>query len=44
MPTLAIAIFAALFAIATLRNIHLGVLMIPAACAAGVWRACRFGT
>ena len=29
----------AVFAIATLRNIHLGVLMIPAACAAGVWLA-----
>ena len=39
MPTLAIAIFVALFAIATLRNIHLGVLMIPAACAVGVWLA-----
>ena len=36
-PTLAIAIFVALFAIATFRNIHLGVLMIPAACAVGVW-------
>ena len=39
MPTLAIAIFVALFAIATLRNVHLGVLMIPAACAVGVWLA-----
>ena len=39
MPTLAIAIFVALFAVATLRNIHLGVLMIPAACAVGVWLA-----
>ena len=39
MPTLAIAIFVAVFAIATLRNIHLGVLMIPAACAVGVWLA-----
>ena len=39
MPTLAIAIFVALFAIATFRNIHLGVLMIPAACAVGVWLA-----
>jgi di/tricarboxylate transporter len=36
VPTLAIAIFVAVFAIATLRNIHLGVLMIPAACAVGV--------
>ena len=39
MPTLAIAIFVALFAIGTFRNIHLGVLMIPAAGAAGVWLA-----
>ena len=31
MPTIAIAIFIAVFAIATFRNIHLGVLMIPAA-------------
>jgi di/tricarboxylate transporter len=36
MPTLAIAIFVAVFAIATFRNIHLGVLMFPAACAVGV--------
>ena len=36
MPVLAIAIFVAVFAIATLRNIHLGVLMFPAACAVGV--------
>ena len=39
MPTLAIAIFIGLFAVATLRNIHLGVLMFPAACAVGVWLA-----
>ena len=39
MPTLAIAIFVAVFPIATLRHIHLGVLMIPAACAVGVWLA-----
>jgi di/tricarboxylate transporter len=39
MPTLAIAIFVGVFAIATLRNIHLGVLMLPAACAVGVWLA-----
>ena len=39
MPTLAIAIFVAVFAIATLRNIHLGVLMVPAAVAVGVWLA-----
>ena len=31
MPTLAIAIFVAVFAIATFRSIHLGVLMLPAA-------------
>jgi di/tricarboxylate transporter len=36
MPTLAIAIFVAVFAIATLRSIHLGVLMLPAAVAVGV--------
>lgn len=35
MPTLAMAIFVAVFAIATLRNIHLGVLMLPAAVAVG---------
>src|SRR5687767_13205289 len=39
MPTLAIAIFVAVFAIATLRNIHLGVLMLPAAVAVGIWLA-----
>jgi di/tricarboxylate transporter len=39
MPTLAIAIFVAVFAIATFRNIHLGVLLFPAACAVGVWLA-----
>ena len=39
MPTLAIAIFIGLFAVATLRHIHLGVLMLPAACAVGVWLA-----
>jgi di/tricarboxylate transporter len=39
MPTLAIAIFVAVFAIATFRNIHLGILMLPAACAVGVWLA-----
>ena len=39
MPTLAIVIFAAVFIIATIRNIHLGVLMIPTACAVGVWLA-----
>ena len=39
MPILAVVIFVALFAIATIRNIHFGVLMIPAACAVGVWLA-----
>jgi di/tricarboxylate transporter len=39
MATLAIAIFVAVFAIPTFRNIHLGVLMLPAACAVGVWLA-----
>src|SRR5688572_22050054 len=39
MPTLAIAIFVAVFAIATLRTIHLGALMLPVACAVGVWLA-----
>ena len=38
-PVLAIAIFVAVFAIATFRNIHLGVLMFPAAAAVGVWLA-----
>ncbi len=38
-PALAIVIFAAVFAVATFRNIHLGVLMIPAAVAVGVWMA-----
>ena len=33
---LAIAIFIAVFAIATWRDVHLGVLMFPAACAVGV--------
>jgi di/tricarboxylate transporter len=39
MPTLAIAIFVTVFAVATIRNIHLGVLMLPAAVAVGVWLA-----
>lgn len=39
MPTVAIAIFVAVFAIATFRNIHLGVLMLPAAFAVGIWLA-----
>ena len=35
-PLLAITIFVAVFAIATLRNVHLGILMFPAACAVGI--------
>ena len=35
-PVLAIAIFIALFAVATVRGVHLGILMFPAACAVGV--------
>jgi len=35
-PILAVAIFVALFAVATLRNVHLGILMFPAACAVGI--------
>ena len=38
-PQLAIAIFVAVFAVASVRNIHLGVLMLPAAVAVGVWMA-----
>jgi di/tricarboxylate transporter len=38
-PILAIAIFVAVFAIATLRNVHLGILMFPTACAVGVMLA-----
>jgi Na+/H+ antiporter NhaD/arsenite permease-like protein len=33
----AIAIFIAVFAIAALRNVHLGILMFAAACGVGVW-------
>jgi di/tricarboxylate transporter len=35
----AILIFVAVFAIATLRKVHLGVMMFPAACGVGVWLA-----
>jgi Na+/H+ antiporter NhaD/arsenite permease-like protein len=35
----AIFIFVAVFAIAALRKVHLGILMFPAACGAGVWLA-----
>lgn len=38
-PEIAIAIFVAVFAVASFRNIHLGVLMLPAAVAVGVWLA-----
>ncbi len=39
VPMVAIAIFVAVFALATLRKAHLGILMIPAACGTGVWLA-----
>jgi hypothetical protein len=35
-PVFAIAIFIALVAVATVRGVHLGILMFPAACAVGV--------
>ena len=35
-PVIAIAIFIVIFAVATARDIHLGILMFPAACLAGV--------
>jgi len=35
-PIGAIAVFVAVFAIATIRRVHLGILMFPAACATGV--------
>ena len=35
-PVIAIAIFVAVFAVATVRKVHLGILMFPAACAVGV--------
>lgn len=38
-PLAAIAIFVTVFVTASLRNVHLGVLMFPAACAVGVWVA-----
>lgn len=38
-PVAAIVIFVAVFAVATLRKVHLGVLMFPAACGVGVWLA-----
>lgn len=38
-PVIAIAIFVVLFAVATVRNVHLGVLMFPATCLAGVMLA-----
>ena len=36
VPISAIVVFIAVFAIATLRKVHLGVLMLPAACGVGV--------
>jgi di/tricarboxylate transporter len=36
---LAIGIFVAIFALATLRKVHLGIIMLPAACGVGVWLA-----
>lgn len=35
----AIAIFVAVFVVAALRKVHLGILMFPAACGVGVWLA-----
>jgi di/tricarboxylate transporter len=35
-PLIAIAIFIVIFAVSTIRNIHLGILMFPAACLAGL--------
>src|SRR5262245_38670844 len=35
-PVIAIALFVLVFAVATLRNVHLGILMFPAACIAGL--------
>ena len=37
VPLVAIAIFMAVFALATARRAHLGILMIPAACGTGVY-------
>jgi di/tricarboxylate transporter len=39
VPLIAIAIFVAVFGLATARKAHLGILMIPAACGTGVWLA-----
>lgn len=39
VPIGAMAIFIAVFALATVRKVHLGVLMLPAACAVGVLMA-----
>ena len=39
MAFIAIGVFIAVFAIATLRKVHLGVLMFPAACGVGVFMA-----
>jgi di/tricarboxylate transporter len=39
VPLVAIAIFVAAFGLATVRRVHLGVVMLPAAAATGVWLA-----
>ncbi len=39
VPVAAIAIFVAVFALATVRRAHLGIVMLPAAAATGVWLA-----
>lgn len=39
LQVVAILIFVAVFAIATVRHVHIGILMFPAACAVGVWMA-----
>src|SRR6185503_4889043 len=35
----AFGLFAALFAVAAIRNLHLGIVMLPAACGVGIWLA-----
>ena len=35
----ALGLFAALFAVAAIRNLHLGIVMLPAACGVGIWLA-----
>ncbi len=38
-PLVALAVFAAIFAIAALRNVPIGIVMLVAACGVGVWVA-----